>query len=366
MSSFHADVFSDLTVDHVVFYVSDLESKARVLTEGFGLGVVGVSTASDSSDSRALASSDILVVLSEPRGENHPGTAYLDQHGDGVADIALGAPDAAAAFAEAVRRGARPVSEPVEQDGFVTASIMGFGDVVHTFVQRPDGGRRGDLPAFDSSGAPRAAGEVDLGKIDHFAVCLEAGQLEPTVEFYEQVLDFRTIFEERIVVGAQAMLSKVVQSASGHVTLTLIEPDVTRDSGQIDDFLKNHGGAGVQHIALTTGDIVRTVGTLGERGIPFLSTPGAYYDLLVERMRPDRHEVEDLRRLSLLVDEDHDGQLYQIFTRSAHPRNTYFWEVIERAGARTFGSGNIKALYEAVEQQRNAAFEAENGSGEAR
>ena len=344
--------FDQLSVDHIRFYVRDVAAKASLFGQRYGLDLVmGRTAPADDATSIALISDRIRMVFTEPRIPDHPGAAYLEQHGDGVADIALRTRDAAGAFAEAVRRGAQPVSGPSESNGRVTASIMGFGDVVHTFVEYRDGAA--SLPPGFETGAEVVPQEsVGLCEVDHFAVCLEPGQLDPTVDFYVSVLDFSSIFEERIVVGRQAMLSKVVQSSSGAVTLTLIEPDVSRDPGQIDDFIKNHGGAGVQHVALTTDDIVRSVGTLVERGVDFLVTPGTYYDLLAQRLEPSRHEVGELRKLNLLVDEDHDGQLYQIFARSTHPNNTFFMEVIERAGARTFGSGNIKALYEAVETQR--------------
>lgn len=186
-------------------------------------------------------------------------------------------------------------------------------------------------------------------------MCLEPGQLVPTVEFYETVLDFEMVFTERIVVGGQAMDSKVVQSRSGAVTLTLIEPDTSREPGQIDKFVKEHGGAGVQHIAFATDDIVRDVTLLGGAGLAFLKTPPTYYDLVPERLSLLRHSVDQLRSLNILVDEDQDGQLLQIFTKSVHPRGTLFFEVIERLGARTFGSGNIKALYTAVEMEMERA-----------
>ncbi|MGW3040415.1 4-hydroxyphenylpyruvate dioxygenase [Kitasatospora sp. NPDC001159] len=341
--------FTGLTVDHIQVYVSDIASKAEALAGNYGLCPVGSARVPGTAHSYTLASSDILFVLTEPMTEDHPGSAYLEQHGEGVADIALGTDDARAAFHEAVRRGASPVAEPVERDGFVLASIMAFGDVVHTFVQRPAGAARHALPGFLPQTDLQASAELGLRKVDHFAICVEAGQLDQVVGFYCDVLDFAMIFEERIVVGTQAMNSKVVQSASGLVTLTVIEPDLSRDPGQIDSFLKNHGGAGVQHVAMATEDIVASVGELVRRGVDFLSTPGTYYELLADRIEVSRHSVDELRALNLLVDEDHEGQLFQVFARSTHPRGTYFFEVIERAGARTFGSGNIKALYEAVE-----------------
>jgi 4-hydroxymandelate synthase len=172
------------------------------------------------------------------------------------------------------------------------------------------------------------------------------------VGFYQEVLDFDRTLHERIVIGSQAMSIEVVESGSRAVTLTLIEPDVSRPAGHLEEFLKSHGGTGVQHLAFATGDIVKAVHWARARGVEFLDAPETYYTLLLQRLQPSRHPVEELRRLSVLVDQDHDGQLYQIFTRSVHPRETFFMEIIERVGAQSFGSGNIKSLYQAVELQR--------------
>ncbi|GAA1395778.1 4-hydroxyphenylpyruvate dioxygenase [Kitasatospora putterlickiae] len=330
--------FDHLAIDHIRLCVLDLEDRTAELVRGYGLTVVDSLDRPGVERTAVLARGGIRLVLSRPLHDEHPDAAYTRRHGDGVSDIALGTADAAGAFAEAVRRGARPLAEPVVEGGVVTASVAGFGDVAHTFVQRPAAG-----PA-----AGAAAPGAGLREVDHFAVCVEAGALDATVEFYRRVLDFRMIFEERIAVGAQAMNSKVVQSRSGLVTLTVIEPDTTRDPGQIDGFLKNHGGAGVQHIAFATDDIVHTVTTMRSAGVEFLDTPDAYYGRLPERLTLSRHSSEQLGGLRILADEDHAGQLFQIFTRSTHPQRTLFFEVIERAGATTFGSGNIRALYEAV------------------
>ncbi len=192
--------------------------------------------------------------------------------------------------------------------------------------------------------------------MDHFAVCLDVGQLDRTVDYYKTAFGFLEIFEEHIVVGSQAMLSKVVQSRTGAVTFTMIQPDPTADPGQIDEFLKNHDGPGVQHIAFAAEDIARSVRTLSSRGVRFLTTPDAYYGRIGERVSLQRHGLDDLRKLNILVDEDHGGQLFQIFTQSAHDRGTIFFEIIERCGAKTFGSANIKALYEAVEAERIGKF----------
>ncbi|MEU3650032.1 4-hydroxyphenylpyruvate dioxygenase [Lentzea sp. NPDC034063] len=354
MTAADSSAFDHLSIDHVKFFVADLAEAGEQLRHCYGLHTLAKSAdptaAGDSSV--LLGTGEVRYLLTKALIDDHPATGYVGLHGDGVADIALRTSDVQAAFTTAVAAGARPVAPPVTREGVVTATIMGFGDVAHTFVQRLDGVPADHLPGVTPIAESRQEHTSRLREIDHFAVCLEAGQLRPTVRFYLDVLGFRSIFTEHIVVGTQAMNSEVVQSTSGKVTLTLIEPDLDREPGQIDEFLKNHAGPGVQHIALSTDDIVTTVGTLRTRGVEFLSTPGSYYDLLDGRLTLDRHSVTELRELDLLVDEDHDGQLFQIFARSTHPRGTYFTEVIERCGAKTFGSGNIKALYEAVEQER--------------
>lgn len=349
-----ATSLNDLSVDHVRFYVEDSARTAEQLRRGYGFAPYAVTEPSraERECSIAVGAQGIRLVMTQSLTDEHPASAFTAVHGDGVADIALRTADARAAFTAAVARGARPVQLVEENDGVVTASIAGFGDVVHTFVQRDDTAAPHLLPDLEPIGPETGTADVGLRSVDHFAVCTEAGTLEPTVRFYCDVLDFAMVFSEDIVVGRQAMRSKVVQSGSGGVTLTLIEPDRGRDPGQIDEFIKNHSGPGVQHIALATDDIVDTVGLMRERGVSFLATPGSYYRMLTERIRPRRHEVGQLQKLDLLIDEDHDGQLLQIFARSTHRSNTFFFEIIERLGATTFGSGNIRALYEAVERER--------------
>ncbi|MFD3659470.1 4-hydroxyphenylpyruvate dioxygenase [Streptomyces sp. NPDC058659] len=353
--------FSDMVLDHVGFYVADLTRAADWLTGGYGLTVYA---RSDSEPvgvrSLALGRGGIRLLLSEPVAAGHPGAEYVDRHGDGVADIALGVADAGAAFAEAVRRGARPVSAPVARGDLVVAAIAGVGDITHTFVERGGGSGERALPGLWPVGPGTVEGpDCGLTEIDHFAICVEPGRIDATVDFYRTVLDFELVFTERIEVDEQVMITKVVQSRSRAVTFTLIEPDQSRATGHLDEFLKSHNGPGVQHIAFATDDIVRSVGSLASRGVDFLPTPEAYYRLLLERLTPLGHSVGELEGLNILIDEDHDGQLFQIFTRSVHPRGTLFLEVIERMGARSFGSGNIKALYQAVE------YEQGRGTGDA-
>ncbi|GAA1395584.1 4-hydroxyphenylpyruvate dioxygenase [Kitasatospora putterlickiae] len=351
----HTDPLADLSVDYVEMYVEHLETAARTWVDTYAFTPVG---SGDFADHRsvALRHGRITLVLTEPTSDDHAASAYLASHGDGVADIALRTADVTAAFDAAVANGARVHRPPTPHPGdgpAVTAVLGGFGDVVHTLVQRAPGEGPG-LPA-GLSPAPRADdGPTDAGLlgIDHIAVCLSTGDLDPTVDYYRTALGFQRVFEERIVVGRQAMESKVVQSPSGSVTLTLIQPDPSADPGQIDEFLKAHQGSGVQHLAFSSPDAVRSVRALTDRGVTFLSTPSTYYDLLGERVDLSESKVEALRETNVLVDEDHGGRLFQIFTASTHLRHTLFFEVIERQGAETFGSANIKALYEAVELER--------------
>ncbi|MFD3573394.1 4-hydroxyphenylpyruvate dioxygenase [Streptomyces sp. NPDC058644] len=348
---------ADLAIDYVEMYVDGLEAAVFAWVDKYAFTVVGTGGSAEHR-SIALRQGRMTLVLTEATAGRHPATTYVSTHGDGVADIALRTADVSAAFAAAVAGGARPLRKPTRHAGegpAVTAAISGFGDVVHTLVERTPGEGPGLPPGFVPALGSREArtSEVGLLDIDHVAVCLNAGDLESTALFYQQALGFREVFEEHIVVGAQAMDSKVVQSAStGAVTLTLIEPDPLAQPGQIDEFLKSHHGAGVQHLAFSSKDAVRSVRTLSARGVAFLQTPSAYYELLSERIGLKSHTLNELRATNLLVDEDHDGQLFQIFTASTHPRGTIFFEVIERQGAQTFGSSNIKALYEAVELER--------------
>ena len=344
------DAFTDLRIDHIEFFVADVELAAAPFRDGYGFSVyAGTGGPQTTVRTLALGRDNIRLVLTAAPDGDHAAAAYVEQHGDGVSVIALGTVDAEVAFAEAVRRGADAVAAPATVDGVTVATIRGFGDILHTFVQRAPGADPRSLPGLVLRRPSPARFDSGLTAIDHIAVCLEPGTLTPTVDFYTDVLDFEVIFQERILVGRQAMDSKVVQSRSGDVTLTLIEPDTSMEQGQIDTFLKNHGGPGVQHLAFNTDDVLTSVSRMHEHGVEFLRTPGAYYGKLPQRIKHSRHPIPALREWNVLVDQDHDGHLFQIFMKSVHPRGTIFMEVIERMGARSFGSGNIKALYEAVE-----------------
>ncbi len=334
-------------IDHVEFYVGDAEDTAARLRAEYGFRIHGRRTGAADHRSVLVRQGDIRILLTEAVGTGHPAAAYVEQHGDGLATIAIGTDDPAAALAEALDRGA---VVPAAAPGSGPVRITGFGDVAHTFVA-PDALLDELEPATEEQDDT-----LDLLRaVDHIAACVRPGELDATVDYYERVLGFKEIFEEHIEVGTQAMNSKVVQSVSGEVTLTLLEPDTTAEPGQIDGFLAAHGGPGVQHLAYRTDDVATAVRTLGERGVGFLSTPGSYYDALFERVGEVAVPLSELRELNVLVDQDNEGELFQIFTQTTHPRRTIFFEVIERLGALTFGSANIKALYQAVERERAAA-----------
>jgi 4-hydroxymandelate synthase len=350
------DPLGDISIDYIEMYVEHLERAAFTWVDKYAFTVVGTGGSADHR-SIALRHGRVTIVLTEATSDQHPASAYVLAHGDGVADIALRTPDVAAACRAATAGGASVLRRPTRHAGggpAVTATIRGFRDLAHTLVQRA----RGEEPGLPVGFVPalRAtdsrANDVGLVDVDHIAMCVNACDLDRMAGFYRSAFGFRRIFDERIVIGDQSMESTVVQSTSGAVTFTLLEPDTSAEPGQVDDFLKNHQGAGVQHIAFSSRDAVRTVRALSRRGATFLDTPPAYYDLLPQRIHLDPERVASLRATNVLADEDHAGRLFQIFTASEHPRDTLYFEVIERQGAEVFGRSNIKALYEAVEVAR--------------
>ncbi|MBD0690010.1 4-hydroxyphenylpyruvate dioxygenase [Streptomyces sp. CBMA123] len=334
------------TIARVEFHCADADKTAAGLHADYDFTADPPSTSADGTRTIDLRQGSIRLRLTSAADPGHPVSAYVARHGDGVAALALGCADPRAALERAERHGARVLDREA-------CLIAGFGDTALRFTSMHAAGPAEPAgPATDPADtAAEPAGPGLLDALDHVAICLPGGELAGAVRFCEAALGFHAIFEEYIEVGEQAMDSTVVQSASGLVTFTLIEPDTARRPGQIDEFLAAHGGAGVQHLAFSTHDIATAVRTIRARGVEFLTTPGAYFDALTERLGGTAIPVETLRDLHVLVDQDHGGQLFQIFARSTHPRRTSFLELIERQGAGTFGTANIKALYEAVERQ---------------
>jgi 4-hydroxymandelate synthase len=348
-----------LDLDHIEFYVADARAAARSLCTAYGFrgyGHGGPETGLAGQRSVLLGQGEIRLLLTSGLHEAHPASQFVARHGDGVAVIAIRTDRAAAAYAEVTGAGGTGICAPRawenNQARVVTADVAGFADVRYRLVERGDGGTQFQPGAIEMEPGADAGSDHDLlRRIDHAAVCVPAGELDSTVRFHEKVFGLAVTFGEYIEVGDQGMNSKVVQSPSGGLTLTLIEPDVGRAPGQIDDFLAWHDGAGIQHVAYLTKDIVAAVRALAGRGAGFAVTPPGYYEMLGSRLGLTDIAVEELRPLGILVDRDHWGQMFQIFLKSTHIRRTYFTELIDRHGARTFGTSNIPALYAAKERE---------------
>ncbi|MEU3957689.1 VOC family protein, partial [Streptomyces achromogenes] len=331
-------VLRDARLDHVEFYVEDADATATDLVSKYAFQIAGTSSANIGSHrSIALAQGGIVLLLTQGLTESSPVTTWVRAHGDGVANIWLRTPSVRAAFAEAVANGAEAVLEPVERDGALVAGFGAFGDVRHGLVERPDDAGPGQLPPgiVPAQGyAPQAPVEFDV--LDHFAYLVGAGDLSNAVKFYESVLGFSVIFEDRTMVGGQGMDSKVVRNAAGDITFTIVESAAKPGQAMdfIAEFVQKNAGPGIEHIAFGCPDIVTAVQKLRGRGVAFLDTPGAYYDQLPGRLGAlARHDVEQMRGLGILADRDHGGELFQIFTYSTHPRKTFFFESVIGVGA---------------------------------
>ncbi len=349
-------------IDHLELWVGNAAQAAYFLTHAYGFTEVayaGLETGTRDRVSHVLEQGRIRLVLTGTLESAGEVAAHHRAHGDGVKVVALGVPDAAAAYREAVARGARGLLEPYDlydEHGTVRlAEIAAYGDTIHRFVER--GGYDGPfLPGFvevEHDGDPRQPGL--LAGIDHVVANVELGAMERWVKFYEDVFGMKELIhfsDEAISTEYSALMSKVVTSGDGRVKFPINEPAVSKRRSQIDEYLEFYGGPGVQHIAVSTTDIVATVTALAARGVRFLRTPDSYYAGLPERIGEIDEWIDDLRRLGILVDRDDEGYLLQIFTKPLCDRPTLFFEIIERHGARGFGEGNFKALFEAIEREQ--------------
>jgi 4-hydroxyphenylpyruvate dioxygenase len=349
--------------DHLELYVGNAKQAAFYYESAFGFtktAYAGPETGVRDRASYVLEQGDIrLVLTSGLRGDSEI-NRFACAHGDGVKDTALTVPDAGEAYRQAVQRGARGVVDPhwVEDDfGRVElATIATYGENVHTFVNRRD--YTGPfLPGFQEVARAngRPATGVGLRAIDHVVGNVELGRMDYWVEFYERTMGFTNIIhfaDEQIHTEYSALMSKVMADGQGKIKFPINEPAEGKRKSQIEEYLEYFGGPGVQHVALQSEDIVRTVETLQDQGIVFLATPDAYYEDVADRVGEIGEDWADLRRLRILADRDEDGYLLQIFTKTAQDRPTLFFEVIERHGARGFGEGNFKALFEAIEREQ--------------
>jgi 4-hydroxyphenylpyruvate dioxygenase len=309
--------------------------------------------------SYVLEQGDVRFVVTSAIREESEITKHHAKHGDGVKDIALTVPDATEAYRQAVQRGARGVSEPqrVEDEfgSIETSAIATYGDTIHTFVDRA--GYAGPYKPGYVSVSPNggAGGGVGLTNIDHVVGNVELGRMNHWVEYYERVFGMTEMIhfsDDDISTEYSALMSKVMADGEGKIKFPINEPAEGKRKSQIEEYIEFYGGAGAQHIALASTNIVETVEALKERGTLFLDTPDAYYEDVPDRVGEIAESYEDLRKHKILADRDDDGYLLQIFTKTAQGRPTVFFEVIERHGARGFGDGNFKALFEAIEREQ--------------
>ena len=350
-------------IDHVEFYVGNAAQAAYYFTNAFGFtetAYSGLETGRRDRRSHVLEQGRIRLVLTGTHNGSDEIADHHARHGDGVHKIALSVPDAAAAYEHAVSHGARGILTPhwaEDEHGRVQlASIATYGDTQHLFVQRED--YRGPfLPGYHKAGdAPRDPDQLLLMAIDHIVGNVELGHMDEWVKYYERVFGMTEMIhfsDEAISTEYSALMSKVVTDGSGRIKFPINEPAEGKRKSQIEEYIEFYNGAGAQHIAMATRNIVECVSKLRERGVAFLNIPGEYYDEVPERIGEIDEDVADLKRLGILVDRDDEGYLLQIFTKPIGDRPTVFFEIIERHGARGFGEGNFKALFEAIEREQD-------------
>jgi 4-hydroxyphenylpyruvate dioxygenase len=349
-------------IDHVEFYVGNAAQAAYYFVHAFGFtetAYCGLETAHRHRRSHVLEQGRIRLVLTGTLRGGDEIADHHGRHGDGVHKIALSVPDAAAAYEHAVAHGARGVHTPYwaeDENGRVQlSSVATYGDTLHLFVQREDY-RGAFLPGYERRAeAPKDPDGMLLMAIDHIVGNVELGHMNEWVAYYERVFGMTEMIhfsDEAISTEYSALMSKVVTDGSGRIKFPINEPAQGKRKSQIEEYIDYYNGAGAQHIAMATRDIVRCVSELRERGVDFLNIPEEYYDDVPERIGQIDERIEDLRRLGILVDRDDEGYLLQIFTKPISDRPTVFFEIIERHGARGFGEGNFKALFEAIEREQ--------------
>ena len=355
------DTFPINGTDHLEFYVGNAKQSAMYYMSAFGYELVayrGPETGSRDAVSYVLQQGKIRLVLSSALQADHPIAHHVTKHGDGVKVLALWVDDAQDAFDKAVARGAEVAFAPVVQKDdhgqVVMAAIKTYGETIHTLVERKDY-NGAFLPGFEAKRSERKVTPVGLEYVDHCVGNVEWGGMDKWVKFYEEVLGFQlliTFDDKDISTKYTALMSKVVSNGNGYIKFPINEPAEGIKKSQIEEYLDFYNGAGVQHIAVATKDILKTVSALRENGVEFLRVPDTYYDDLLDRVGGIEEDLEALKALNILVDRDEEGYLLQIFTKPVQDRPTVFYEIIQRKGAKSFGKGNFKALFEAIEREQ--------------
>jgi 4-hydroxyphenylpyruvate dioxygenase len=355
------DTFPINGTDYIEFYVGNAKQSALFYRAALGFELIayrGPETGVRDRASYLLQQDKIRFVLTTPIGPDGPIADHVRLHGDGVRDLAFWVDDARDAHAKAVARGARSVQEPVvtkDKDGeVVIAAIATYGDTIHSIVERKN--YRGlFLPGFVAASSPFKAVPTGLKYVDHCVGNVELGKMNEWVEFYSRVLGFFNLlsFDDKdISTEYSSLMSKVMSNGNGRIKFPINEPAAGKKKSQIDEYLDFYRGPGVQHIAMATDDIVKTVRDMMNRGVEFLSVPHSYYEGARNRVGKIDENFAALEELGILVDRDDEGYLLQIFSKPVQDRPTLFYEIIQRKGAKSFGKGNFRALFESIEREQ--------------
>ncbi len=355
------DTFPILGTDHIEFYVGNAKQAAHYYQTAFGFKLVayrGPETGVRDKVSYVLQQEKIRFVLTSAFSPEHEVAKHVHKHGDGVKVLALWVDDAEQAYDTALERGAESAFEPrtlKDKYGAVKmAAIHTYGETIHTFVERKHYNGL-FMPGFVEKTSELEVEPIGLKYVDHCVGNVELGMMNHWVKFYQDVMGFKllvTFDDKDISTEYTALMSKVVSNGNGYIKFPINEPAEGKKKSQIEEYLDFYRGAGVQHIAIATDDIIHTVDQLRKRGVDFLYVPETYYDTVKDRVGEIKEDIEDLQRLNILVDRDDEGYLLQIFTKPVQDRPTVFYEIIQREGARSFGKGNFKALFEAIEREQ--------------
>lgn len=349
--------------DYVEFYVGNAKQAAHFYKTAFGfqsLAYAGPETGIKDRASYAIRQNKLTFVLTTPLRSGNPVADHIYKHGDGVKVLALRVADAQGAFDETTKRGARPYMEPTvlrdDHGEVVLSGIHTYGDTVHVFVER-ENYKGAFMPGFREWKSDYNPTETGLLYVDHCVGNVGWNQMNPWVKFYEEVMGFRNILsfdDNDISTEYSALMSKVMSNGNGFVKFPINEPAEGKKKSQVEEYLDFYDGEGCQHVALATNDIVKTVTQLKNRGVEFLRVPNTYYDDLLDRVGKIDEDLEPLKELGILVDRDDEGYLLQLFSKPVEDRPTLFFEIIQRKGAKSFGKGNFKALFEALEREQDA------------
>ncbi len=347
--------------DHIEFYVGNAKQAAHYYQSAFGYELVayaGPETGVRDHCSYVLKQEKIRLVLTTALQPDSPISEHVKKHGDGVKILALWVDDAEKSYTETIKRGAKSAAPPTtlkDKDGEVKiASIHTYGETIHTFVERKN--YKGVfLPGYNERKSEYTVTPIGLKYVDHCVGNVELGQMNTWVDFYKNVMGFNlllTFDDKDISTEYSALMSKVVSNGNGYIKFPINEPAEGKKKSQIQEYLDFYKGAGVQHIAVATDDIIFTVSELRKRGVEFLHVPEVYYDDLAQRVGKINEDIQTLKKLNILVDRDEEGYLLQIFTKPVEDRPTLFYEIIQRRGAKSFGKGNFKALFESIEREQ--------------